>query len=170
MTVRNDISVDFNVSPRIITVAAPSTEITIQDLHDTLRTIEDDVWNMSFRKLINSFGKQPLGGGVLVGITSELQNAKLKFADRSGPSWIICTISGGNLVAVDADGVEMDPVEPSAYVNVVRASSSSATLINDLSKTDVSTAVWDEGISVHSVVGSFGKRMIDVLKLKRIKP
>ena len=40
MAIRNDVTVDWSVYPRIITVLAPSTEITMQDMLDTLRELE----------------------------------------------------------------------------------------------------------------------------------
>jgi len=211
MTARTDVTVDFSLSPRIILVAEPSTEITLQDLHDTLRDIEDEPQNMVYAHLINSSGKEDLGGGVAVGITSELQNAKLAFGQRAtalltegvatsdnsagiiltdasadfnasniipgstifnfdndsiatviavlsptslrhfvlgtsdgydgywttGDNYSIypniqCSISGGNLVAVDAYGVITSPVFPTANVQIVRTSSSSATLQSQL--------------------------------------
>lgn len=129
MAVRTDVTVDWSVSPRIITVASPSTEITIQDLVDTCRSLEDDLYNMSFPHLIDAAGKEPLGGGTLVGITATLLDAKVKFEDRPGPTYVVCDISGGNLVAYDTvlDSF-FNPVEPSAYVTVTKTSSSSATL------------------------------------------
>lgn len=84
MSVRTDVTVNFNLSPRIITVAAPSTEITQQDLLDTLRDIEDSLpAGMSYAKLIDASGKEDLGGGTLVGITTQLQNAQVYFAART---------------------------------------------------------------------------------------
>ena len=94
MTVRNDLTIDFSLSPRIVTIAAPSVEITIQDLHDTLRTIEAKPQNMSFLKLISSAGKENLGGGTSVAITTALQNLKLAFAARPGPSFVQCKVLG----------------------------------------------------------------------------
>ena len=82
MVVRTDVTVDFLVSPRLIEVAAPSVEITIQDLYDTLREIEDEIQNLDDDFLISAGGKEPLGGGVLVGITSTLNNAQLLFEAR----------------------------------------------------------------------------------------
>lgn len=204
MTVRSDIVVDFTVSPRIVTVLSPSTEITIQDLHDTLREIEDDIWNLKEPRLVDSAGKEALGGGVLVGITSELQDAQLAFEARTtelesgtvttadilgltltdsaalfvtngvargdliyncadgsaasvvtvlsetsvlttgliggtdnqfdlGDDYVVydvvqCNVSGGNLVAVDDVGADISPIFPTFGTQVVRASSSSATL------------------------------------------
>lgn len=204
MTVRTDISVNFNLSPRLITIAAPSTEIVLQDLVDTLREIEDELINMDEDHLIDAAGKEDLGGGVSVGITATLRNAQLAFEKRvdvletgtvttpdatgvtltdTGATfssngvvpgdvvrnrtdassiasvltvtenvlvtdgltggtddqfdssdaydilnWTQCNISGGNLVAVDDLDATIDSVFPTFGTQVVRTSSSSATL------------------------------------------
>lgn len=206
--IRDFISVNPYLSPRIAFVGATETEISVQDLHDTLRAWADDPWNMSFESLITSAGKEDLGGGVLVGITSTLLNTKLAFESRKASTargtvttgdsagitlvdntatfiasgvevgaWVenltdgsVCTVlrvvsetelltdglgdpsdpacdsmwevgdaykvrnvtqtsvSGGNLVATDENGVEMNAILPTAGTQVVRTSSSSATL------------------------------------------
>lgn len=131
MVVRTDITVDFDVSPRVITVALPSVALLIQDLHDTLRTIEARVENMDDLKLVSSGGKEDLGGGAAVGITLTMQNARLAFEARPGPSTIQCVVSGGNLVAVDALAVAIAAIEPTAFTQVVIAQSSSPTSIDD---------------------------------------
>lgn len=204
MAVRTDITVDFTRSPRLITVAAPSVAVSIQDLHDTLRTIEARPRNMDDPRLISSAGKEALGSGVTVGITSTLQNAQISFAARTTPKssgtvttanaagttlidsaatfiadgviaggmvsndtdgslatilsvdseiqlttvvlaegtdndydsadayrvWNIvqCSVDGGNLVAVDGLGAELGSIFTTAFTQVVRTSSSSATL------------------------------------------
>jgi len=225
MTVRSDITVDFARSPRIITVAAPSTELTIQDLVDTLRNIEADIQNIDNDMLIKASGKEDLGGGVTVGITAELQNAKVAFEGRfapittgtatqddsdgkiltdssahfitdgvyvgctvwndttnsmgvitevvsetqirhtqlsggSGTSWtssdlysvypnVQCKITGGNLIAVDTDGNSMSPILPSANVQIVITSSSSATLqeLDAIRYSSYQNAVWLDNIN-----------------------
>jgi len=86
MAVRNDITVDFSRSPRVATVAAPSVEVTMQDYVDTIRTIESSFQAMSFPYLIDASGKQPLGGGVFVGITVSQLNLKLAFEARYTPA------------------------------------------------------------------------------------
>ncbi len=204
MTVRNDITVDFTQSPRIILIQAPSTEITLQDLVDTLRNIEEEFLNLDDEHLVDASGKEDLGGGVRVGITAQLNNAQILFESRTSPlvtgtittgdsegtnlkdssatfqtdgiyagctvfnrdtqamatvkevvsetelfhfplsggdstEWISgdnyavypnvqCSVSGGNLVAVDADGNSISPILQSANVQVVKTSSASATL------------------------------------------
>ena len=205
MTIRTDVTVEWELSPRVITVAAPSDGITIQDLVDTCRYHEELLQNLDSPHLINAAGKEFLGGTTYVGITATLQNAKLTFEARKTPlvtgstatendsdgitltdssatflsdslyqgctvfnastagmgvvlevisdtqirhtelgggmstEWTIgdyyaiypnvqCSILGGNLVAVDEDEVNIDPVLQSANVQVVMTASSSATL------------------------------------------
>jgi hypothetical protein len=126
MAIRNDISVDFSVSPRVAIIDAPSTEVTIQDLHDTLRSIESSSQGIVYSPLISSAGKETLDATTKVGLTSTLLNIKVGFEARA--DWTQCSISGGNLVAVDANGDSMNPIYPTAFVNVDRTSSSSGTL------------------------------------------
>ncbi len=126
MSVINGVTVDFSVSPRIVTIPISISEVSVQDFHDTIRDIEDSPTNMGYDILISSAGKESLGGGVAVGITSTLQNAKLAFAARPGPSYIQCIVSGGNLVAVDSVGDSINPIEPTAFTQVVISASSSA--------------------------------------------
>jgi len=128
MTIRTDVSIEWEVSPRVITVAAPSAEITIQDLVDTCRHHEQLLQNIDNDHLINAAGKEFLGGTTYVGITAILQNAVLAFEARGGPTWELCKISGGNLVAVDDVGADIDPRLPTAYTSIDRTASASATL------------------------------------------
>jgi hypothetical protein len=128
MSVRTDVTVDWSTSPRLLTVAAPSVEITIQDLVDTCRYFENLPQGMLHPKLIDAAGKEFLGGITYVGVTATLQNAVLAFEARGGPSWVLCTISGGNLVALDDVGAVIDPRYPTAFTTVDRTASASATL------------------------------------------
>jgi hypothetical protein len=99
MAVRDDVNVNFNTSPRIITIAAPSTSITLQDLVDTLRQIEADQMSMDDAHLIDASGKEDLTGGVFVGITGELQNAQLQFEGR------LTSVTSGTVTTTDTDGI-----------------------------------------------------------------
>ncbi len=129
MVVRSDITINWNQSPRIITVAAPSTSITVQDLLDTCREAEDDPSNMVYSSIISASGKDDLGGGDLTGITAKLLNALLAFEDRSGPSFVKCFVGAGNLVAVDSSGTAVDPIKNTTYTQVKVTLSVSAALI-----------------------------------------
>jgi hypothetical protein len=79
MATRTDIFVRWELDPRIIEIMAPSVELTIQDLVDTVRVLEEQFIGMSHPHLLNAGGKEALGGGVFVGITTELQNAQILF-------------------------------------------------------------------------------------------
>lgn len=83
MTIRTDVNINTGVSPRIITVEAPSTEITIQDLHDTLRSLEATSIYMDDPPFIDTAGLENLGGTLSVGLTSTLQNMQLQFEGRT---------------------------------------------------------------------------------------
>jgi len=86
MAVRNDFSLVQDTDPRYVEIAAPSTEIVMQDHVDTLRILEDDFVNMGFPSLIQASGKEDLGGGTLVAITVEQQNLQLAFQARFTPA------------------------------------------------------------------------------------
>ena len=195
------------LSPRIVEILYPATEITVQELVDLIRDWEDSDDGMPFEYIISAAGKEDLGGGVTVGITATLNNAQIMFTGRTipiddgvgrtcdatdsngiqlyvddadfisagvsrgdivynpttrematilevidqytldhvalsgngnlgwtiGDSYVVyhnaqCSISGGNLVAVDETGTSISSVLQSPNVQVVRTSSSSATL------------------------------------------
>jgi len=86
VTTRNDVDVVFTLSPRVAEVRAPSTEIIMQDLVDTMRIEEESFRGMSYDKLLNASGKEDLGGGVKVGITVAMQNLLLAFEGRTTPA------------------------------------------------------------------------------------
>jgi len=101
VSIRTDISIDWNASPRIITVAAPSTEFNAQDIVDTLRFEESRVWNAQYRKLLTAAGKEELGGGTEVGVTITLQNSVVAFEARK------TSTSEGTATAQDTTGVTL---------------------------------------------------------------
>ena len=79
MATRTDVFIRWVLNPRIIEVMSPSVEMTVQDLVDTIRKLEDQFDGMSFPHLLNAGGKEDLGGGIAVGITSTLQDAQILF-------------------------------------------------------------------------------------------
>ncbi len=133
MVVRNDIMIDWSQSPRIIEVAVPSVELTVQDLYDTLRSLATEA--IDEPEITDGSGKETLSATELVGLTVKLFNAKVKFEDRTSPT--DCNISGGNLVALDVNGMPMNPIQYATYVTVTYAKSSSATLVQSASIEDL---------------------------------
>ena len=194
-----------HLSPRIVEVRPPTTEVTVQELYDDLQDLFEEPAFHSFDPIVVGEGKADLGGGTTVDITATLQNARLMFTGRTTPleangtctsdeprgltlhatggdfvnnevypgctvlnmttmsmasvvevvsgqelrhfklsggtrdTWEIgdsyfvypneqCSISGGNLVAVDENFDTIPVIYQSPNVQVVRSSSSSGTL------------------------------------------
>lgn len=143
----------FDDINRLITIEAPQTEITCQNLLNAIRGFEYSDVGIDDPQVASAAGKEALGGGVYVGITVTLYNWKVQFEARSGPDWTTCSISGGNLVAVDGDGDFMSPIEPAAYVTVLITASSSATL-SELGAIQYSS--FDGGVTIDIVNGVAG--------------
>ena len=127
-------ALSFDKINKIITVPAPTTEITVQTLINEIRDWEDELVNIDVAKIADASGKEDLGGGLSVGITLKLLSWKLKFADRSGPDYVDCGVTGGNLVAVDGNNQPMNPIQPAAYVTVTVVKAVSAALIADVAE------------------------------------
>jgi hypothetical protein len=98
MAHREDFTFNMELSPRIITIKAPSTEATVQEIHDTLTTYEDSLEGLAYPRLITSSGKEDLGGGVRVGISSTLQNARIAFEARK------TFLASGSVTTEDTNG------------------------------------------------------------------
>ena len=118
MSVRTDIVVDPTRSPRIVTVLAPATELTVQDLHDTLRAWEDSEDGVTFDVIVQSAGKEDLGGSVLVGVTTTLQNALVEFEPRNtvAETGTATTGDGAGIVLTDATASFLSTVTIGAHV------------------------------------------------------
>lgn len=112
MTERDYVSTVWALSPRLIEVAAPaisgggggSNEITIQDLHDSLKSNtlqasenDDSLESMDDDPLVDSEGKTNLGGGVSVGISATLLNAQIAFEANYTPEQSGTATSGDAL-------------------------------------------------------------------------
>ncbi len=137
---------------KLLIVDLPDIEVTIQQIVDYVREWQDELINEDIEDFINPSGKQSLGGGLYVGITLQFRYGwKLKFADRSGPAWFLCTVSGGNIVG---DGYF--PVEKATFVNTIISQSTSASLLTGTDPAAVADAVWDEALTGHTGAGSFG--------------
>lgn len=118
-------ALNFDFYNSIITVPSPDTSVTIQELIDAIRDMEDEYIAMPYGHIADAYGKQDLGSGVKVGITLVLMSPwRVAFEARSGPDTVSCRIDGGNLVG----GLDNNPIAPTAFTQVTMANSSSATL------------------------------------------
>jgi hypothetical protein len=150
MSIRTDIiSVDWSQSPRVAWIDISVTTVNAQDLYDTLRYLEAQSEAMDEPPIVDAGGKEPLGEGVYVGITVSLFNAIYAFADRPGPDWVVCNMTGGNVVAF-TDSTKTTPIyprKPTAYVSADRTAASSATAITEGASVPTAeenaNAVWE---------------------------
>jgi hypothetical protein len=143
----------FDKINKVMTVEDTDDEITIQNLLNAIRQWEDELSSMDIGSVASAVGKEPLGDGVLVGITlTLLNNWRLAFEARGGSSYIQCKVSGGNLVGTHPDGV----IYPTAFTQVVMAASSSATLLTE------SSTVWEAFTVDHTTSGTYGKLVSDI--------
>lgn len=130
MAIRTDIlTVDWAASPRIVWIDITVTELSVQDLYDTLRHYEASHEGIDEPYICDAGGWEPLGGGIYNGLTVTLFNAQYAFADRPGPDWVICNMTGGNVVSFyDYERLlPLYPRYPTAYVSADRTASASAT-------------------------------------------
>jgi hypothetical protein len=142
------ISINWTTSPRIITVLAPQTEITCQELVNEVRDAEDEISPLMYPKLLNASGKESLGGGVLVGITVELQNAQIAFEQRTTSD------ASGTATSADAEGTTLvdtaatfitDGIQPGDTV-MNTTEGSVATIITVDSETQLTSYPLDDGV------------------------
>ncbi|MCX6816692.1 MAG: right-handed parallel beta-helix repeat-containing protein [Candidatus Beckwithbacteria bacterium] len=137
----------FFKTERVIQVDSPQTVVTAQDLLNQIRLYEEKPINLDYGTIANAYGKQPLGGSSYVGITLELINDwRIAFEARNGPDTVLCTVSGGNLVAINQ--YSNNPIKPTAFTQVVIAQSSSPTIIQ--SSTDYATLYLLESLTGRS--------------------
>ena len=151
----NGVTVDFTLSPRIINIPVSIDDVIIQDIHDTLREIEDDPSSMNYPDLISSAGKEPLGGGVNVGITSTLNNAKLAFLSN------IIASASGTATSLDATGTILTDTGATFITDGVVIGSvlinftdqSVSTITNIISETQVRHQVLQNGTNNDWTIG-----------------
>jgi hypothetical protein len=120
MAIVSGVTVNFTTSPRIITIPDPLTEITVEDLQDTLLDIEDDDEGMLYDHLRNTSGGEDLGGGTSVGFTMELQDAQVAFEPRTTitSSGTATTANAAGTTLIDSAATfQADGVLPGATVH-----------------------------------------------------
>lgn len=154
MVQRDDVTIDWFLSPRIIRIAEPSTEIDVQDLHDTVTEIESRITNLIYDRIIATAGKENLGSGVFVGLTSTLLNAKLAFEARK-----ISTVSG-TVTTADTDGrllfdagANFSTVEQGAWVVNLTDDGSCCSVVDVIDNTTILTDFLADGYDNQFEIG-----------------
>lgn len=149
MSIRQDLTINWAVSPRIIEITSDSSAITVQDLYDTLRVLSHESEAIAYPEIVDAGGKE---GGV-VAVTMTLFNAQLKFKDTGTPR--LCKVSGGNLFAVDESNEDMSPIAYNDNITVGYAQSVAPAMVvtgsgvTEQDKVDIKNAVASELATVH---------------------
>jgi hypothetical protein len=151
VAILSDVIVDWTVSPRIVTVQAPRTTISIQDLYDTLRSIEDDAWNAKYLSILFGAGKDALGGGLFTGITLRLLNAVLEFEQR------VTLNESGTVTTPDTTGVTLTDSAATFITNNV-ARGDIISNITDGSHATVLTVVSETVLTGSTLMGGTDNR------------
>lgn len=141
-------TLQFDRVNRLIIVLSPDTEVSVQELYDKSADYLDEPAQMDLANFVQAAGKFNLGGGEFTGVALRLLNWKVQFEDRAGPGITQCSVTGGDLIAVDAIGDPTNAIEPSTNVfAVIRQSTAPAAIQPVLSQDDldnVGDAVWAE--------------------------
>jgi hypothetical protein len=141
MAVIDDLEVFPELSPRLVLLGSALSSATVQDIHDTLCAWQDSTDGHPFDVIVESAGKEALGGGVTVGITTTLQNAKIGF--QAHKVWK----ASGTVSMPDVTGVTLndagatfitDGVEPGSWI-VNLDDGSIATVLRVDSETQLTT-------------------------------
>lgn len=127
----------FDIPSKLVTVLAPDTDVTVQEVYDVCRDFEDLPQMMPHLPIVDAEGKTNMGGAKESVIFLFMVNGwKIKFEDRPGPSTVVCTIGDGNTFGRvgDKNSTEDYPLEPSAYVfGIVYQATTGATIETDVS-------------------------------------
>ena len=161
MAIRTDIyTIDWDSSPRIIWIDISVTIGNVQDLYDTIKYYEAVTTGMDDDRLGDAGGKEEIDSdaGVSNTITVSLFNTVYAFADRPGPSWVVCNMKGGNIVAFtdETRATPLYPRKPTAYVSADRSASSSGTLI----ESGVSGLTPEESQKLDEIFSSTDKKLL----------
>ena len=121
-------TLQFNKVDKTIIVPISDDTITIQEVYDQSQEWLAQPINFDVQAFISAGGKESLGGIFSVGITITLINDwRIKFEDRPGPTWVRTYVTGGNLVAINSFG--NDPIAPSNFTSVEIRQSTSPSIV-----------------------------------------
>lgn len=147
MTIIAGVTVNWRLNPRVITIPVAETSITVEDLQDTLLDLEDSEEGMIWPHLRETSGGEDLGGGTSVGLTTELQDAQVSFAQRttSVESGTVTTANAAGTTLIDSTALFItNGVIPGASV-INFADLSVATVLSVDSETQLTHYALEDG-------------------------
>ena len=137
----------FHPASKVIRVAEPDVEVTVQELVDSIADWLDEPANLDITWFAEWAGKVSLGGTpelfseVVLILTDDW---RLEFEGRAGPDYVACVVRGGTFVA--ANSYDNNPIKPSAFTQVQIRQSISGSLLDaeEMRKILVNKAVTDQ--------------------------
>ena len=133
----------------IISITAPTTLVTVEELITAIRQSEDDLANMTYPYIIDTAGKSDLGGGVTTGITLTLSSLwQIQFWNRV----VRGTIKDGNVVG----GVGGVPIKNTGGNDTILQLGAVATSIAEGDAEAIADAIWDEDLTTHTTSKTAG--------------
>lgn len=147
MAVVSGVVVRWDLSPRIVYFPIPIDEVTMQDLYDTLRDLEDEPGALIYDSIVSGAGKEELGGGVTVGLTITLLNARLAFEGRktrTATATVTSADTTGRVLTDAGATFQTDGILPGAWVTNLTDGSVASVLTVD-SQTQITTDILDDG-------------------------
>lgn len=128
---------EFNQVTQICTINIAESIITVQEIWDNFRRFSSEPHASMFRSMVGVTGKETLSATKKVGLTLVLRNWLIKFADRAGPSYTVCKIIDGNILAQTNYPTEPavfadSPISPSDFVFGTWEADTSAALVDDV--------------------------------------
>lgn len=146
------IELDPTVTPKLVKITSPTTEVTIQELVNTIRDWEDETPALNYNKVIDAVGKADLGAGVVSGIILTLGNEwRIKFWNGVVQGIIkdgtIVPTSGYNGNPIESTGGNDSIIVLNQIGGVITQVGSGVT---EQDKLDIADRVWDESKSGHS--------------------
>jgi len=142
--------------PHLIKVTSPTTEVTVQELTNTIKHWEADLLNLDMAKIIDTVGKANLGGGFTTAITLTLSaDWQIQFWDGVG----VGIVSGGNVIGGYGD----KPIKPTGGNDTIKLLQTVGGVIvavgsgvTEQDKLDIADKILDEALSEHLIEGSIG--------------
>ena len=110
-----DLRFSFDHELAIVEIAAPTINITIQEVFDAIAFHRARPLFLDDSEICKAEGKVPIPGiGASLIILTMLDGWRVKFEDRPGPIWEQAAITAG-VIVVDGGG---NPIAPASFVNV----------------------------------------------------
>jgi hypothetical protein len=124
-------AITFDRVNKFILVEAPATSTTLQEIYDASQDWLDEPHQLNQVVFVVATGKtvyDQISGDQTEIVLTIIEDWRIKFEDRAGPSTIACQITGGTLTAINSFG--NNPIAPSTFTQVQFRAAHSGVILN----------------------------------------